>query len=138
MKPIRILLVDENPTFNRILSSFLTEQDASDLALVGTATEEEETTVLAYALQPEIILHDLGLPGLRGIPSIRGIRESLPNVGIIALTLFDSPAHRSAALQAGADDIVYKGDVFCDLVPAIHRVVEARSRKKIFRAPAAS
>lgn len=77
MKPISILLVDENPTFIHIIGCFFSEQCPNDLTLVGTATGEDETTVLAYALQPEIIFHDV--PAIHRFVEARSREKILPH-----------------------------------------------------------
>ena len=73
-----------------------------------------------------MILIGLDMPGLE---TIRRLRNILPDVGIIALSLLKDNAYRQAALAAGVDDLVRKAELITDLLPAIRRVVQAnRSR----------
>ncbi len=66
------------------------------------------------------------MPGLETIPCLRNI---LPGVGIIALTLLEGNAYRQAALAAGADDLAPKAELTSDLLPAIRWVTRVnRSR----------
>ena len=58
--------------------------------------------------------------------TISRLRNMLPGVGIIALTLLNDNAYRQAALAAGADDLVRKAEVVTDLLPAIRRVTQAK------------
>jgi DNA-binding NarL/FixJ family response regulator len=77
-------------------------------------------------LQPQVILMGLDSPGLEAISRLRNM---LPGVGIIALTLLRNNAYRQAALAAGADDVVRKAELTTELLPAIRRVTRTdRSR----------
>ena len=123
MKPISVLLVDDNPSFLRIATRFLQEHD--DVAVVGVAGGGEEALALAQDLQPDIVLIDLAMPGLSGLETIPRLRAVLPEVGIIALTVLDTTSYWQAALSAGANDFVPKTKLNTDLLPAIRRVAQA-------------
>jgi DNA-binding NarL/FixJ family response regulator len=123
MKPISVLLVDDNPSFLRIATRFLQGHD--DVAVVGAAGGGEEALALAQDLQPDIVLIDLAMPGLSGLGTIPRLRAALPEVGIIALTVLDTTSYWQAALSAGANDFVPKTRLNTDLLPAIRRVAQA-------------
>jgi DNA-binding NarL/FixJ family response regulator len=123
MKPISVLLVDDNPSFLHIATRFLQEHD--DVAVVGVASRGEEALALAQDLQPDIVLIDLAMPGLSGLETIPRLRAVLPEVGIIALTVLDTSSYWQAALSAGANDFVPKTKLNTDLLPAIRRVAQA-------------
>ena len=123
MKPISVLLVDDNPAFLRIVTRFLQEHD--DVVVVGVAGGGEEALALAQDLKPDIVLIDLAMPGLSGLETIPRLRAVLPEVGIIALTVLDTNGYREAALAASADDFVPKATLDTDLLPAIRRVAQA-------------
>jgi DNA-binding NarL/FixJ family response regulator len=127
MNAIRILIVDENPTFRRILNRFLHVDYPNQIAVVGTVTRFEIAPVKAQRLQPEVILIDNGLPGLMGLFCVARLRALCPEAGIIVLTLRDKPDYRKSAFEAGADDFIQKDNVFSDLMPAIERIVKVRS-----------
>ena len=120
MKPISVLLVDDNPAFLRIATRFLQQHD--DVAVVGAAGGGEEALALAQDLQPDIVVIDLAMPGLSGLETIPRLRAVLPEVGIIALTVLDTNGYREAALSASANDFVPKVNLDTDLLPAIRRV----------------
>ncbi len=128
MDTIRILIVDENPIFRRILNQFLHDEYPNQVAVVGTVTRFELAPVKAQGLQPEVIIVDNGLPGLMGLFCVARLRALCPEVGIIVLTLQNQPDYRKSAFEAGADDFIQKDDVFTDLVPAIERIVKVRSQ----------
>jgi DNA-binding NarL/FixJ family response regulator len=123
MKPISVLLVDDNPAFLRIATRFL--QEHGDVAVVGAAGGGEEALALAQDLQPDIVVIDLAMPGLSGLEAIPRLWAVLPGVSIIALTVLDTNSYREAALAAGANDFVAKVSLNTDLLPAIRRVAQA-------------
>ena len=123
MKPISVLLVDDNPSFLHIATRFLEQHD--DVAVVGAAGGGEEALALAQDLEPDIVLVDLAMPGLSGLATIPLLRVILPKVGIIALTVLDISSYRQAALAAGVNDFVSKASLSTDLLPAILRVAQA-------------
>jgi DNA-binding NarL/FixJ family response regulator len=122
MKPISVLLVDDNPAFLRIATRFLQKHD--DTVVIGTADGGEEALALAQDLQPDIVLVDLAMPGVSGLDTIPRLRAILPKVGIIALTVLDTNSYLQAAIEAGANDFVPKASLNTDLLPAIRRVAQ--------------
>jgi len=94
--------------------------------LVRTANGEEAIVYLRddNNIKPCVILLDLNMPGLSGLETIPRLRDMLPEVGIIALTLLDPRTYRQAALAAGAEDFVAKANLTTDLLPAIRRVMQ--------------
>lgn len=125
MDPISVLLVDDNPTFLNILVRFLEVHHQNELVIVGTAGVGEGVLAAAQVLRPQVILIALGMPGLPCLEIIARLRETLPEVGIIALTLLDTDGYREAALAAGANEFVAKATLTTDLLPAIRRVARA-------------
>jgi len=123
MKPISVLLVDDNPSFLRIATRFLEQHD--DIVVVGAADGGEEALALAQDLQPDVVLIDLAMPGLSGLETIPRLRAMLPAVGIIALTMLDTNSYRQAALEAHANHFVPKASLDRELVPAIRQVARA-------------
>jgi DNA-binding NarL/FixJ family response regulator len=122
MRPISVLLVDDNPAFLRIAARLLEAHD--DVVVVGAVCGSEEALAQTEDLQPDIILIDIYMPnpGWEIIPRLRAV---VPKVGIIALTLIGTDGYRQAVMEAGADDFVPKVAMGTDLLPAIQRVMQA-------------
>jgi DNA-binding NarL/FixJ family response regulator len=123
MKPISVLLVDDNPAFLRLITRFLQEHD--DVVVVGAAGGGEEALALAQDLQPDVVLIDLAMPGLSGLEAIPRLRAVLPAAGIIALTVLNTNSYLQASLEAGANDFVAKASLNTDLLPAIRRIAQS-------------
>lgn len=99
----RILVIDDEPQILRALAVNLRARGYEvDLAATG-----EEGLALAATNSPDLVLVDLGLPGIDGIDVIRGLR-GWTNVPIITLSVREAERDKVAALDAGADDYVTK------------------------------
>jgi DNA-binding NarL/FixJ family response regulator len=124
MRSIRVLLVDDNPTFLRVTARFLSAEE--DIHLVATLRGAAEALARMAELTPDVVLIDLAMPELPGLDAIPRLRAARPEAGIIALTLLQAEAYRQSALAAGADVFVPKCLVTTELLPAIRRVAAAR------------
>lgn len=99
----RVLVVDDEPQIRRALATNLRARGYDvDLAATG-----EEALRLAAEHRPDVVVLDLGLPGIDGIAVVQGLR-GWTEVPIIVLSVRDSEADKVAALDAGADDFVTK------------------------------
>jgi len=99
----RILVVDDEPQIRRALDINL-RAHGYEVALAATG---EEALTEAAAAVPDLVLLDLGLPGLDGVDVIRGLR-GWTSIPIIVLSARDGDSSKVAALDAGADDYVTK------------------------------
>lgn len=127
--PIRVLVVDDNATFLKILIEYLRRQD--QLTIVAATQRNQEALVLAPQVRPQVVVLDLCLPDMSGLEAIPHLRVALPGVGIIILTLHSLEVYCQAALAAGADEFVSKQRLISDLLPAIQRVAEIRERSSV-------
>jgi two-component system KDP operon response regulator KdpE len=99
----RILVVDDEPQLRRALGINLRARGYEvDLAETG-----EEALTLAARHHPDLVVLDLGLPGIDGVDVIRGLR-GWTSVPVIVLSVRDTEADKVDALDAGADDYVTK------------------------------
>lgn len=99
----RVLVVDDEPQIRRALATNLKARGYEvDLAPTG-----EDALRLAAEHRPDVVILDLGLPGIDGIEVVQGLR-GWTDVPIIVLSVRESEADKVAALDAGADDFVTK------------------------------
>jgi two-component system, OmpR family, KDP operon response regulator KdpE len=99
----RILVIDDEPQILRGLRTNLVARGYE----VDTAADGETALDLAVRDRPDVVIVDLGLPGIDGIEVIRGLR-TWTAVPIIVLSAREQESEKVAALDAGADDYVTK------------------------------
>jgi two-component system, OmpR family, KDP operon response regulator KdpE len=99
----RVLVVDDEPQIRRALSLNLRARGYD----VDLAPDGERALDLAARKHPDVVVLDLGLPGIDGVDVIRGLR-GWSQVPIVVLSVRDAEGDKVAALDAGADDYVTK------------------------------
>lgn len=121
-EPIRILIADDHPIVRDGLAAVLGTQP--DFQVVGQAGNGHAVVEQTLALQPDVILLDLAMPGMDGVEALEQLkRQSLP-VRAIAFTAFDTDERILGAVKAGARGYLLKGAPREELFNAI-RVVHA-------------
>jgi two-component system KDP operon response regulator KdpE len=99
----RVLVVDDEPQIRRALDINLRARGYD----VDLAPDGEAALALAARVHPDVVVLDLGLPGIDGVDVIRGLR-GWSHVPIVVLSVRESEGDKVAALDAGADDYVTK------------------------------
>ncbi|QHC66071.1 response regulator transcription factor [Rathayibacter oskolensis] len=97
---IRVLIVDDHPLVRAGLAGLVAA--SADLEVVGQAGSGEEALELAPALEPDVVLMDLSMPGMDGIEATARLKALRPETRVVVLTSFDDRARVLAALRAGA------------------------------------
>ena len=118
---LRILLVDDNSPFLAFVSSLLRQQNNVDI--VGEARDGKDAVRLAQALEPDVILLDIGLPVLNGIQAAFQIRKLVPETKIVFLSNESSREVVQEALNMGACGYIQKLCAAKDLALAISAVL---------------
>jgi len=118
---IRVLVVDDSEPFRRVLRSIL--QNKLELRTIVEAQDGVEAIELAQALQPDLILLDIGLPKLNGIEAARRIRELAPRSKILFVSQESSVEIVQAAFSIGASGYVVKMDAGRELPTAVKAVL---------------
>ena len=106
---IRILLVDDYKDWRDQVRLLL--QERPEWQIIFEASDGFEAVQKAEELKPDLILLDIGLPGLNGIEAARRIRQLSPNSKIIFLSMETSLDVVQVALSTGAEGYVRKTDV---------------------------
>ncbi|MGK5682837.1 response regulator [Actinoplanes sp. URMC 104] len=106
MKPIRVLIVDDEPLVCGLLGSILSA--APDFVVVGAASDGAEAVEAVVREQPDLVLMDLRMPGVDGIAATARIRALVRPPVVLVLTTFDADGHVIRALRAGAAGYLVK------------------------------
>jgi DNA-binding NarL/FixJ family response regulator len=118
---IRVLLVDDFVPFRRLLRSTL--QNELELGAIVEASDGGEAIELAQALQPDLILLDIGLRKLDGIEAARTMRKLAPRSKILFVSQESSIDIVEAAFSVGASGYVVKMDIGRELLTAVKAVL---------------
>ena len=130
MESIHVLIADDHPLYREGVGKMLSL--AADIEIVGEAANGDEALAQALALQPDVILMDLKMPGINGIEATRRILYASPRIGVLVLTMFETDETVFAAMRAGARGYMLKD---ADQEEVI-RAVKAVSRGEAIFSPA--
>jgi len=122
---IRVLVADDHAVVRRGLERLI--RGAPDLELVAEASDGAEAITLARSAEPDVALVDLVMPGLGGIPAIRGMLEGRPGLQIVVLTSFSDREMIVAALEAGAVGYLLKDATPDELLAGIRAAARGES-----------
>ena len=106
MEPIRVLLVDDHALFRKGLASLIAPLE--DMEVVGEAGDGREALERARELMPDLILMDIQMPGWDGLKAMRLIKEQMPYVKIVMLTISDDDTDLFEAIKSGAEGYLLK------------------------------
>jgi len=122
---IRVLVVDDHNLFRRGLIALLSRSPGLDI--VGEAADAGQALRRAKELQPDLILLDVDMPGVRGIDALPALREAATKARILMLTVSEDEHDLTTALRAGAAGYLLKSIDGDDLAAAIARVMRGDS-----------
>jgi len=117
---VRVLVVDGHPLLRAGVAAVLNGKP--DLTIVGEASGGREAIERFQALQPDVTVMDLQMPGVSGIDAMRAIRLQSPTARIVVLTMFSGDVLAQRALKAGASAYVLKERVRTELAGIIRAV----------------
>lgn len=121
---IRVLLVEDHPEYRKVINAALGKED--DIEVIGQAGSAERALYLLQqeegALQPDLILLDLNLPGASGLDVLPEFRAIVPNVEIIVLTQSAKQSDVMYAIQKGAAGYLLKSSTSRQIVEGIRSV----------------
>jgi DNA-binding NarL/FixJ family response regulator len=121
---MRVLVVEDFEPFRSFVCSALKQKP--ELEVVCELSDGLAAVEKAAELKPDLVLLDIGLPGLNGIEVGRQIRKLVPNAKIIFLTQESSEDVVQEALRLGALGYVVKTRAGSDLMPAVEAVLQGK------------
>ena len=120
---IRVLIADDHRLFAEALHAILASEP--EIEVVGRARNGEEAVDQALALEPDVILMDIAMPGVDGVEATKLIREKHRSACILMLTGSNSRTDVARARNAGAAAYVTKDRIAAQLVDAIRELAAA-------------
>jgi DNA-binding NarL/FixJ family response regulator len=118
---LRVLLVEDFEPFRRFIWTTLQK---TELQIIAEVSDGLEAVRKAQELQPDLILLDIGLPGLNGIEAARRIRTLSPQSSILFVSQESSADLIEEAMNSGAVGYVVKTHAASDLLAAVEAVRE--------------
>ncbi|HLJ88788.1 MAG TPA: response regulator transcription factor [Candidatus Angelobacter sp.] len=120
MPKIKCLLVDDHTLFRQGVRRLL--ESESDFEVVGEAADGGDAVEKARELRPDIVLMDIGMPGLSSFESSRQIKKNRAETKILFLTMYDDEDYLVQCLEAGASGYVLKDTPAPQLLNAVRDV----------------
>jgi DNA-binding NarL/FixJ family response regulator len=121
---IKVLIVDDHHVVREGLRRILETDE--NIEILGEARNGEEAIAKAVALRPDVVLMDLRMPGIDGIAATREIKEKLPDVNVLVLTLYAEDLV-SQAVEAGVSGYLLKDSDSDQITKGIHQVYDGLS-----------
>jgi DNA-binding NarL/FixJ family response regulator len=123
MKRPRVLLADDHRLLRDVFSRIL----ESTCEVVGAVADGRALLSAAAELQPDIVVLDIAMPLLNGLDAARQLKDSMPQVKLIFLTVNEDPDVAAEAFRAGASGFLLKNSAASELFQAIQEVAQGRS-----------
>ena len=120
MKSYRILLAEDHLLFRELIKKSL--EVIPDIKIVGEVGDGLQLLESVKVLKPQMIILDIGMPGLSGIEAAKTIKQDNPEIKILLLTMYKSKDHLKHALDAKVDGYLLKENTFKDLTTAIEMI----------------
>jgi len=119
----RVLLADDHTLLLEAFEKLLSE----DCDIVGTVSDGHALLELAQQLRPDIVVLDIAMPILNGIDATRRLKQIMPEVRVVFLTMNEDPDLAAEAFRAGASAYLLKRSAGSELLTAIREVSRRRS-----------
>lgn len=122
-----ILIVEDHPGVRKSLREWLALSFPQH-HLMEAATGEEAVDMV-QTTAPNLIIMDIGLPGMSGIEATQAIKKVVPSAQVVMLTVYDDDDYRTHAATAGASAYVAKRKVKTELFPVIKNILSGHQEK---------
>ncbi len=117
---IRVMIVDDHPIVRDGLRHLVEAEP--EMTVIGEARSGEQALTLLSRVTPDLMMVDLGLPGMDGISLIKKVRAEYPGVRLLVVSMMEQAGYAEGALRAGASGFVTKADATDEVVAAIRQI----------------
>jgi two-component system NarL family response regulator len=115
---MRLIIIEDDPLLLENLTLLLSGEEG--LSVTGSYRCAEDALKALKSAKPEVMLTDLGLPGMSGVELIKKAKEEMPSLEIMAHTVFEDRERVFAAIKAGASGYLLKGSSPREVIESIH------------------
>ena len=126
---LSVVLTDDDGMLRRLIGLLLGE--APGYQVVGEASDAEQCVTVVRALQPDVVLLDLELPGTSGLDVLPQLRVASPGSLVIVLSGHGRDLMAARTAERGADGYLEKWSLGTDLVPTLTRAVAAGRARRL-------
>ena len=124
-EPARLLIADDHALVREGLRTVLSGED--DIRVIAEATDGKEALFSCRDLQPDLVLMDVRMPVMDGLEATRRIKQEMPQVSVVMVTMHENPDYLFEAIKAGAAGYVLKDASGERLLGAVRRTLEGES-----------
>ena len=119
---IKVMIIDDHALFRQGLKSLL--QNYNDISIIGEAATGREALAIIPLLVPQVLLIDIGIPGMSGMETTRLVQKNYPTIKIVVVSRYNESEYILLMLKAGAVGYIPKTAPICDLITAIRAVTK--------------
>src|SRR6476661_10051049 len=120
MSKTRIMLADDHTLFRQGIRTLITAEN--DMEVIGEASNGGDAVDKCGDLRPDVVLMDIGMPGLSSFEATRQIKKNRPETKILFLTMYDDEDYLVECMEVGAGGYVLKDSPAAQLLSAIRDV----------------
>ncbi len=124
-KNIKILIADDHQNYRNGLRSII--EDEPEMEIIAEAENGNSAVTLAQEFEPDVVIMDINMPELNGIDATRMIVNEIPDVKVIALSMYSEKQYVKGMLNAGVSGYLVKSTAFEELSEAITSVAGNQS-----------
>jgi two-component system response regulator NreC len=125
MAKIRIMLADDHTLFRQGIRTLISAEP--DMEVVGEASNGGDAVDKANEARPDVVLMDIGMPGLSSFEATRQIKKNRPETKVLFLTMYDDEDYLVEGMEVGASGYVLKDSPSQQLVAAVRDVCRGGS-----------
>ena len=126
---ISVLLIDDHDIFRTSMRAFL--EATTNYCIVGEDWNGMDALMLSKRLRPDVLVVDYMMPDMDGASITRLLRDQVPEIQVVIISMHDDEVYVSSAIQNGASGYILKEDTAVHLGPA----VLAAATKKLYLSP---
>lgn len=114
---IYVAIVEDNPMVGKILREYVESENIRVIAYYGSG--EEALRMIPTLPLPDVVLMDIGLPGMSGIEVTQQLKQRYPNLDILVQTVFEDAQTIVEAIKAGASGYILKASPREEIIKAL-------------------